>query len=155
MESYGRHIVVDRPFEKALNEVLRVLGERGLDVTGQLNVREYLRYSLHHDFRRYVLLQVTSAQVMLEALSHDLGAGTMLPVTIAVYELADGETVVQVGEPFAPVLSDRGWQHEDPDLAALADRASEQLAGALESLQSLAKKTPVEGPRHAASALHS
>jgi len=146
METYGRHVVIDQPFDRALTEVLRVLHEHGFDVTGQLNVRDYLRRALHHDFRRYVLLQTISPQLMLDALSHDLGAGTMVPTTIAVYELADGETAVLAGEPLAPVLADYGWQLDAPQLAELADRASEQLAAALAGMQHLAKTGPCSAP---------
>jgi hypothetical protein len=61
--------------------------------------------------------------------------GAILPITIAVYELADGETAVVVSEPFAPVLADRGWREAAPRLARLADQESQLLARALSRLQ--------------------
>jgi hypothetical protein len=81
--------------------VSRVLHEEGWDVTGRFNVRQYLRRTLHHDCRRYVLLQATSPEFLLDAVCHDLGAAALLPATIAVYELADGETAVLVND-FSP-----------------------------------------------------
>ena len=140
VEDYGRRLVVNLPFDRAVIDVIRVLREEGLDVTGRFNVREYLRRRLHHDFRRYVLLQATSPQLMLDALGHDLGVGAILPVTIAVYELADGETAVLVSEPFAPVVSDQAWREAAAELASLADQESEQLGRALARLQRLAPR---------------
>ena len=137
MEDYGRRLVIDRPFDRALIAVMRVLHEEGWDLTGRFNVREYLRRKLHHDFRRYALLEATSPQLMLDALRQDLDVGAILPVTIAVYELADGETAVVVSEPFAPVLSNQAWRQAVPDLASLADQESDQLARALARLQRL------------------
>jgi hypothetical protein len=64
----------------------------------------------------------------------------VLPATIAVYELADGETAVVAAEPFAPMLEDRGWRESAPALAALADEESQALARALERLERLAPR---------------
>ena len=38
----------------------------------------------------------------------------MLAATIAVYELADGETAVVAAEPFGPLLMDGAWRAAVP-----------------------------------------
>lgn len=135
MENYGRRIIVDLPFDVALKKATEVLRDEGIDVLSQCDVRGYFDRHLHHDFRRYVLLQAAIPRLTLDALQEDLAVGAILPITVAVYELADGETAVIVGEPFGPVLSDQGWRAAAPVLAALADEACDRLARAIGRLQ--------------------
>ena len=59
---------------------------------------------------------------------------------MAIYELADGETAVITGEPFAPLLADLAWQASAPELMIIAERESKQLARALAWLQRLAAR---------------
>lgn len=49
---------------------------------------------------------------------------------------------VVASPPFAPVLSDFGWRAAAPALAAIGDRASEQLAQALDRLQRTIHHSP-------------
>ncbi len=121
MTTYGRRLVVDADFERALIETMRAVQLEGLDILTRLDLREHLKRHAHHECRRYVLLQVASPDLMLRALQTDIEAGPFLPVTIGVYELADGETAVEATQPFAPVLADTRWRDERPALAALAD----------------------------------
>ena len=71
---------------------------------------------------------------LLEALQHDPEMGTVLPTAIAIYELPDGETAVAASPALAPVASDFGWRDDRPSLAAIADRARERVARALDRL---------------------
>ena len=140
MEDYGRRLIVDLSFDRTVVEAVRALHDEGLDVVGRFDVRDYVLHRLHHDFRRYVLLQALPSRLMLEALRQDLDVGTILPATVAIYELADGETAVVASEPFAPVLSDYGWRQAAPEMATVADQESEQVARALTRLQHLAPR---------------
>lgn len=138
MERYGRRVVVDLPFEAAVDEMIRALRAEGLELAGRLDVGRFLERTLHHDFRRYVLLEVVSPDVTLEALRQDLDVGAVLPTTCAIFELADGETAVVVAEPFGGLGSEVEWRRTAPALAALADQACEQNARALNGLQQAA-----------------
>ena len=140
MDDYGRRLVVDLSFDRALVETVQALHDEGLDVVGRFDVRDYVLHRLHHDFRRYVLLQALPSRLMLEALRQDLDVGTILPATVAIYELADGETAVVASEPFAPVLSDYAWRQAVPEMAAVGDQESQQVARALRRLQHLAPR---------------
>lgn len=135
MDDYGRRIILDVSFELAVAETSQVLREEGFDVVSRFDVREYLGRSLHHECRRYWLFEVLAPDLTLEALQHDAGIGAILPITVAVFELADGETAVVASPPLAPVLTDLGWRAATPVLATLGDHASEQLAQALDRLQ--------------------
>jgi uncharacterized protein (DUF302 family) len=142
MDDYGRRVILDVPFELAVAETSQVLREEGLDVVARFDVRDYLVRTLHHECRRYMLLEALAPELTLEALQHDPGIGPILPVTVGVYELADGETAVVASPPLAPVLSDFGWRAATPALATIGDRASEQLAQALDRLQRTAHHSP-------------
>ena len=138
MGDYGRRLVVDATFDRTLVETMRAMQLEGLDIITRFDLREHLQRHVHHECRRYVLLQVASPDLMLRALQADIETGPFLPVTIGVYELADGETAVEATEPFAPVVSDPAWRRAAPDLAALADRESAQLARALARIEHVA-----------------
>ncbi len=130
---------MDLPFELTLAEAMWALHEEMIEVIGHCDVREFIDRRLHQGFRRYVLLEAASPTLTLHALRQDLGVGAVLPTTIAMFELADGETAVIVAEPFGGFSSDPQWRQAAPSLAAIADQASEQLARALSRLQQAAE----------------
>ena len=135
MDDYGRRVILDMPFEQAVAATCRVFRDEGLDVVTRFDVPDYLLRPVHHECRRYQLLEALAPEWTLEPLQHDPGIGPLLPVTVAIFELADGETAVVASPPFVPVLSDLAWRDAPSALAPIGDRASEQLARALASLQ--------------------
>jgi uncharacterized protein (DUF302 family) len=146
MDDYGRRIILDIPFELAVAQTSQVLREDGLDVVSRFDVRDYLARTLHHECRRYVLLEALAPEFTLETLQHDPSVGPMLPVMVGIFELADGETAVIASPSLAPVLSDLAWRETTPGLATIGDRASEQLAQALDRLQRTAQRSQQEVP---------
>lgn len=141
MDDYGRRIVVDMPFERAVMAVSRALREEDLHIIGRFDVRDHLKLTLSHEFRRYVLLQTCSSQAMLDVLLEDLAAGAALPATIAIYELADGETAIVAGEPMGAVASDLAWRAALPALASIVDRESRRLARAFDRIPRVSTAT--------------
>jgi uncharacterized protein (DUF302 family) len=140
VRDYGRRLVIDVTFDRAVALTIEAFEREGLHIIGCVDVQAYARRRLRHDLRQYMLLQALPTQLTMDALQHDLDAGTILPVAVAIYELADGETAVIAGEPFAPLLADRGWQASAPELAIIAERESKQLAAALARLTRLAAR---------------
>jgi uncharacterized protein (DUF302 family) len=135
VQDYGRRIVVDLTFDRAVHETVQAFQAEGLDVTARVDVSDYAQNRLRHDLRRYVLLQALPASLTMTALQHDLDAGPMLAATVAIYELADGETAIVAAEPFAPVFADPAWRTTAPELASVAEQESEQVARALMRVQ--------------------
>jgi uncharacterized protein (DUF302 family) len=135
VQDYGRRIVVDLTFDRAVHETVEAFQAEGLDIMGRVDVSDYSQSRLRHDLRRYVLLQALPAKLTLEALQQDLDAGPMLTATVAIYELADGETAIVAAEPFAPLVADPAWQMAAPELASIAEQESEQVARALMRVQ--------------------
>jgi len=140
MSDYGRRLVINLSFDRAIEETIHALRDEGFDMASRIDVRDYCKIVLDHDCRRYVILGALPARITVRALLEDLDVGTILPATVALYELADGETAIVVAMPFAAVLEDQAWRQSAPRLAALADEESEALARALDRLQRLAPR---------------
>lgn len=139
METFGRRITLDLPFDVAVRELRAALAEQRISLLAQSDVHDYLERTVHHDIRRYALLVVAIPEVVLDALRLDLSIGPLLVTTVAVFELADGETEVVVAEPFAGLGSNASWRHACPKLAVLADRSCDQLARALSEMEEAAR----------------
>jgi uncharacterized protein (DUF302 family) len=146
VDNYGRRIVVDLDFDRVTVEILHAFQLEHLDVIARIDVREHVRSTLGHDFRRYLLLEAWSPDLMLAALKDALEVGPILPTTFAIYELADGETVVVASEPLSPYLSDPACMHAAPRLAELAEREAAHMAGVLRYLQEAARKERCQAP---------
>jgi len=138
MTDYGRRIVIDLDFEATLGETSRALRDEGLRTIARIDVRDHFRRDLARDFRQYTVIDAWSPELAIAALAHDLDAGTVLPTRLAIYELADGETVVVASEPLTPIMSDAEWQRHSPELAILARAESKRIARVLERLQHVA-----------------
>jgi uncharacterized protein (DUF302 family) len=133
-DDFGRRIVLDTSFEDGLVATTDALLHAGFQIAARVDVREELRRTLHHDCRRYTLLVVYAPETMLNVLRLDLAAGTALPVTVAVYELIDGEVAVIFPPPFEALSNDRNWRKAQPALAQCADDEASRLMEAVDHL---------------------
>jgi len=144
MDDYGRRVILDVPFGQAVTETWKALRAEGFDLVSTIDIRDYLARSAHHECRRYLLFGALLPQVTLDALRHDPEIGTILPTTIAIYELPDGETAVVASPSLALVASDFGWRAGRPAIAAIADRGGERLAHALARLEGISRRSTSE-----------
>ena len=135
MDDYSRRIVIDSGFDAVLGEASQAIREEGLQIIARIDVRDHFQRELRHDFRQYFLLEAWSPELAFEALRGNLEAGTIFHTTFAIYELADGETVVAATEPLFPLAADPEWRRDAPTLAAVADRECERVARVLGRLQ--------------------
>ena len=71
MGEYGRRIVVDIPFERAVAETSAAIRAEGFDLVSTIDLRDYLAKHAHHDCRRYLLLGALLPQLALDALRED------------------------------------------------------------------------------------
>ena len=133
-DDYGRRIVLDTSFEGGLTATTDALLRAGFQIAARVDVREELRRTLDHDCRRYTLLIVYAPETMLKILLLDLAAGPALPVTVAVYELVDGEVAVVIPPPFEALSNDRNWRKAQPALARCADDEAARLMEAADYL---------------------
>ena len=63
MGDYGRRIVLDVPFERAVAETTAAIHAEGFDLVCTIDLRHYLVTHAHHDCRRYLLLGAPPAAV--------------------------------------------------------------------------------------------
>ena len=98
MVDNGRRVLIDLPFEAALGATTAAIHREGWSVLARIDVREHFKTELHHEFRQYELLVAWMPALAFEEIRADLDEGPRLPVRFAVYELADGETVVTADE---------------------------------------------------------
>jgi uncharacterized protein (DUF302 family) len=139
-DDFGRRIVLDTSFEDGLVATTDALRQAGFQIAARVDVREELRRTLDHDCRRYTLLVVYAPETMLKVLLLDLAAGTALPVTVAVYELIDGEVAVVFPPPFEALSNDLNWRKGQPALAQCADEEAVRLMEAADSLTRATRK---------------
>lgn len=135
MDGHSRHVTIDAPFHRAVAETLRAFQAEGFDVVSTLDLRRYLLREAQHDCRRYLLFQMLLPQLTLDAVREDPELGPLLPTTVGVFELPDGETEVTVTPSLAPVIYEFGWRSGRPQVSAVADRAAERVAHALDRLR--------------------
>jgi hypothetical protein len=83
----------------------------------------------------FVRTQALIARLELSSRSRNLEVGTILSTTFAIYELADGETVVVAKELFSQIAADPDWRRDAPAVAAVVDRQGLRVARVLERLR--------------------
>lgn len=142
MEGWARRFVLDTPFCEALSVVTEQLQQQGFEVTGRVDVRDAVRRIPGQDFRQYAIMSFWHPPLGLEALRQDLDIGIELPVTVAVYELADEECVITVGEPLPTLSAERAWHEEWPTLRRIEIDLNERLAHALDGMSRHGKPRP-------------
>jgi uncharacterized protein (DUF302 family) len=146
MNVYGQRIVIDSGFERVLGEVSRAIREEGLHTIARIDLRDHFWRELSHDFRRYFLIEAWSPELALEALRHELSIGTILPATLAIYELADGQTAVVAREPLSALSEDLERLRETPDLATIAAQERTRMARIIARLRRVAAHQAPEVP---------
>jgi uncharacterized protein (DUF302 family) len=149
MADYGRRVVIDAPFDRAVAETSDAFRAEGFCLLSTIDVRDYLARKADHECRRYLLLSACLAELTLEVLQHDPEAGAMMQTAVAIFELPDGETAVTVSPAFQGLAADFGWRAEKPEMAAIADRAAGYVARAIDRLRGIACR---DKPVHAWSA---
>ena len=142
MIDYGRRIVVNLDFETAAGETSRLIRQEGLKIIARVDVRDLFWGDGSHDLGRYLMIDAWSSALASDALQHNLDAGPILPVTFAIYELADGQSVVVAKEPLAPHASNAEWRRDFAELAAMADEEAERVARVFAGLNERSRRAP-------------
>ena len=86
-------------FDQALVRVPEALKAEGFGVLTEVDVTATMKAKLGVDFRRYKILGACNPTLAHRALSTNLGAGTMMPCSVAVYEADDGKATVVAIDP--------------------------------------------------------
>jgi uncharacterized protein (DUF302 family) len=128
MAQIGMRRVVARGFDEVLARLPEALKAEGFGVLTRIDVKETLKQKIGVDFRRYQILGACNPSYAHQALGLDLGIGSLLPCSIAVWEEEAGRTAVNAVDPSQTIAAAR------PDFAPLAAEVRAKLAKVLEAL---------------------
>ena len=120
---------VEMPFDRAVEEVTRALGEKGFGVLTTIDVKATLGKKLDVDFRPYTILGACNPQFAYQALQHEDKIGTMLPCNVILQEKEPGRIEVSAVDPVASMQS-----IENPALSEVADEVRRRLREVVEGL---------------------
>ena len=128
---YGLRIVLNLPYEQAIEKARAALQAEGFGVLTTIDVKQTLKQKIDRDFRPYVILGACNPVLADRALRAELEIGLLLPCNVIVYEDAPGTSVVAAMAPL-PAMSVVG---DNAALRAVAGEADVKLRRALEQLQ--------------------
>lgn len=86
-------------YDDALAKLPDALKSEGFGVLTDIDIQKTLKAKINVDFRRYKILGACNPTLAHRALSTNLGAGTMMPCSVAVYEADDGKATVVAIDP--------------------------------------------------------
>jgi uncharacterized protein (DUF302 family) len=130
--SFAFQVVLDQPYDEALDLVSAALKEEGFGILTQIDVKKTLKEKMDLDFEPYAILGACNPPLAHRALASDPRVGLMLPCNITVREVA-GRTEVSIINPDAILAAD--FLAQNPDIQQVAEEAKTRLlrvAAALE-----------------------
>ena len=119
----GRRVLIDLPFETAVGATAGAIQREGLTILARIDVRDHFKTELHHEFRRYMLMDAWVPALAFEEIRANLDEGAATPIRFAVYELADGETAITVDQRSAPAARVMGRLRRLPRTAPMTPAA--------------------------------
>jgi uncharacterized protein (DUF302 family) len=96
-------IILEIPFESALEKVTAALKDEGFGVLTKIDVKETLKQKLGEEFRPYVILGACNPPLAHRALSNVPEVGIMLPCNVTVEEKETG-ILISLANPEAMMM---------------------------------------------------
>jgi uncharacterized protein (DUF302 family) len=135
-EPIGFDVLLDQPFEQAVETVTAALKTQGFGVLTRIDVKETLREKLGEDFRPYVILGACNPPLAHRALEHAPEVGLLLPCNVTVEEKAPGQMLVRLANPGQLVQAVN--QPGDAVMMEIAAAAREKIENVVKQLESTA-----------------
>jgi uncharacterized protein (DUF302 family) len=130
VRTYGFGVIVNAPYERAIERVRAALKDQGFGVLTEIDVKQTMKAKLDVEFRPYVILGACNPPLAHRALSSDLGIGLLLPCNVVVYDNLDGTTTVEAMDPKGAL----GLVGDNPAIAEVASEARDRLREALNAI---------------------
>jgi uncharacterized protein (DUF302 family) len=127
--SYHFSKTIDRPFERAMEDVTAALQEVGFGILCTIPVSEKLKGALDVDIPRYTILGACNPSFAYKALQAENKIGTMLPCNFVVQEVDEGKTEVSAVDPIASMAA-----IDNPALGELAGEVRGIIKGVIAKL---------------------
>ena len=129
-ERYGLTVHTDMPTDEAEAAIRAALDEQGFGILTEIDLAATLHKKLGVERPAYKILGACNPTLANRAVDAEQAIGLLLPCNIAVYETADGGTVVAAMEPeLMATMTD------NPELADVAAEAKRRISLALTSLE--------------------
>lgn len=132
----GTEVMLDAPYEQAVEQVTAALKEQGFGVLTRIDVQATFKEKLGEDFRPYVILGACNPPLAHRALTADPLVGTLLPCNVTVEQADVGSRVVLVN-PLA-MLGVGGLDSND-EVQAVAQEAKTRLEAVAAALRGVAE----------------
>lgn len=125
---YGLGIIVDQPYERAVELTREELAKEGFGVLSEIDIAGALKAKLGVDFRPYVILGACNPPLAHRALQAERDIGLLLPCNVIVYAAdEEGQSVVAAMDP-VEALSLTGNDAIGPLAAEVKERLHRVLA---------------------------
>lgn len=136
-QELGFTVILETPYEQAIEVVTAALKTQGFGVLTRIDVRATLQEKLGVDFRPYAILGACNPPLAHRALSRMPEIGLLLPCNVTVEESAPGQSLVRFINPQAMLqgLTPAGD-------AVLAEVAADALRRFKRVMEALAQDQP-------------
>ena len=131
-ETIGFEVVIQHPFDEALELVIAALKAEGFGVLTRIDVHKTLKEKLNEDFRPYVILGACNPPLAHRALSADAVVGLMLPCNVTVEAAPENNSLVRIANPQA--MLQVGTLKDNATLLEVANQARQRLERVAEAL---------------------
>ena len=132
MKEMSFEVVLDQPYEQALDRVVGALKEEGFGVLTRIDVHDTLKEKIDVDFRKYSILGACNPPLAHQALSSRPDVGLVLPCNVVVEETSDGQSLIRLLDPDAMMKA--GGFDKDPVLSKVGGEAERRLRRVAEAL---------------------
>ena len=117
-------IILDLPFNKALELVEAALKHEDFGAITRIDVQKTMKANLGIDFRPYTILCACNPPIAHRALEHDPRIGLLLPCNVSVETTPDGKTLVRIADPSQTISC---IENNDKILEELAEETRQLL----------------------------
>ena len=125
MKEISFEIILNQPYDDALDAVNSALQEEGFGILTKIDVKETLKNKLDKNFRPYAILGACNPPLAYKALSNVPEIGLFLPCNITVEAASDDKSIVRILDPKFMVSIDE--LAKEPLLIEVAEDAHNRL----------------------------
>ena len=138
-DKLGFEVVLQEPYEQALDTVTAALKTQGFGVLTRIDVRATMKEKLDVDFRPYAILGACNPPLAHRALRHVPEVGLLLPCNVTVEAVEPGKTLVRLANP--NLMAQWINRPDDEEMVAVAAEAGEKIRRVAELLESQAVRS--------------
>lgn len=129
MSSYSSKLVVNLPFDGAIEQLTAALKTEGFGILTSIDLKAVLKEKLDVDFQRYTILGACNPPLAHHALQIEQEVGLLLPCHIVVYENDENSTTISIADPLVilNVVDNRRLMSLATEVAARLRRVEDVL----------------------------